>query len=546
MLTKIFSHDRKYLCWAFFGGLIYAAGFPLLGSRIYFFLGPTLALVCLLMPLLSSELHRDRIASWSKALLVFSLALYLLGLYWIPYTLKEFGAIPVPLNYFLGILFSVFLLPQFYFLLPTIFVLNKKIPLRQKPLQWSVFLAVTGALFEILIPQQFPIHLGHSWFALAPYTGLAAYCGVGIFSTFSYFMAFYFLFSARNKKNILIILISFVIFVCLNAILGHWQMKERQRSPKQTLATKIIQANIGNNLKISAEAGHKDSLENVLALYQGLSINPNPTGPDLIIWPETAYPILISSAKIRTHSDAVPQVFGKILEASQAHILFGGYDLNSNNERYDFFESEYNTAFMLAPDSSLSAVYHKHQLIPFGEGLPFGPLNRPLSALLSNISFFAKGTEFPLFQLSKGTNFITAICYEILFPDFLRTYFANVSTYPHFIINLTNDSWYGDTAEPEQHLFLAKWRALEFGLPIIRSTNTGISVVIHPDGSESERLAVSEVGNLDLKIDYLNQLPTFYARFGNVVLWILWGMVVGFLLFQGLRKNKTTENCRAS
>ncbi len=538
MLKIIYTiyKDRKYLCWATGGGFLYAAGFPLLGSTFYFFLGPTLGLVCLLAPLLSSEHHKDSISSWCKAFLIFSLTLYLLGLYWIPYTLKEFGAIPVPVNHILGTLFSIFLLPQFYFLLPLLFVLNKKLPLRERPLQWSIFLALTGALLELLVPQQFPIHLGHSWFVLAPFAGLAAYGGVGIFSAFSYFMVFFFLFSVRNKRTLGIIVAGFIIFLGLNIGLGHWQINTRQLAPKQTLAIKIIQANIGNNLKISAEQGHADSLDNVLALYQGLSTNPIPRGPDLIIWPETAYPILISSAKIRSRAVTIPQVFRQVLQTSGAHILFGGYDQNTNHASYDFFESEYNTAFMLAPDFTLSSVYHKHQLIPFGEGLPFGAFNRPLSALLSNISFFAKGSEFPLFQLPKGTIFITAICYEILFPDFIRNYFASVSAYPHFIINLTNDSWYGDSAEPEQHLFLAKWRALEFGLPIIRSTNTGISVVIHPDGHESDRLAVGEVGNLDLKIDYSDQLPSFYARFGNFVLWILWGVMALFVLIKNLRQ----------
>ncbi|OFZ15228.1 MAG: apolipoprotein N-acyltransferase [Bdellovibrionales bacterium GWA2_49_15] len=517
--------------------MLYAAGFPLLGSRYYFFLGPTLGLVFLLNPLLVSEIHKHRVSSWCKAFLVFSMGLYFLGLYWIPYTLKEFGAIPVPLNYALGVLFSVFLLPQFYFLLLTVFVLNKKINLKEKPLQWSFFLSLTAALLELLIPQQFPIHLGHSWFFLAPFAGLAAYFGVGIFSVFSYFVVFFFLFSAKNKRTAGIIVGGFIFFLGLNIGLGRGQIKARQLAPQQTLAIKIIQANIGNNLKISAEAGHKDSLENVLALYQGLSTNPTPRGPDLIIWPETAYPDLISSAKIRSNDVPIPPVFRQVLEMSGASILFGGYDQNINHDRYDLFESEYNTAFMFAPDFTLPAVYHKHQLIPFGEGLPFGPLNRPLSVLLSNISFFAKGTEYPLFQLPKGTSFITAICYEILFPDFLRTYVAKVSSYPNFIINLTNDSWYGDTAEPEQHLFLAKWRALEFGIPIIRSTNTGISVVIDPGGHESSRLSVAEVGNLDLKIDYSNQLPTFFAKFGNIVLWILWGLVAFFLLLQKLRQH---------
>jgi apolipoprotein N-acyltransferase len=84
----------------------------------------------------------------------------------------------------------------------------------------------------------------------------------------------------------------------------------------------------------------------------------------------------------------------------------------------------------------------------------------------------------------------------------------------HLIVNHTNDSWYGDTAEPHQHLFLSKWRALEFRLPIVRSTNTGISSVIYPDGSESRRLGVGEKGSLDVAVPLGSGEATPYQRFG--------------------------------
>ena len=82
--------------------------------------------------------------------------------------------------------------------------------------------------------------------------------------------------------------------------------------------------------------------------------------------------------------------------------------------------------------------------------------------------------------MENGFRFIGIICYEILFSQYLRTYLNRQSRPPHFIVNLSNDSWYGDSAEPYQHRFLAHWRALEFNLPIIRMTNTGISSVLLP------------------------------------------------------------------
>ena len=118
------------------------------------------------------------------------------------------------------------------------------------------------------------------------------------------------------------------------------------------------------------------------------------------------------------------------------------------------------------------------------------------------------------------------ICYEILFSSFVRDYLNAVAEPPYFMINLTNDSWYGDTAEPYQHLFLAKWRSLEFGLPILRMTNTGITSVLYPDGSESQRLLPFTKGNLDIKLVMQPRSPTLYQRVGIAGI-----ILISFVLF---------------
>lgn len=95
------------------------------------------------------------------------------------------------------------------------------------------------------------------------------------------------------------------------------------------------------------------------------------------------------------------------------------------------------------------------------------------------------------------------------------------------MINLTNDSWYGDTVEPEQHLFLTKWRSLELNLPILRSTNTGISTIIDEKAQELSRLKYGIAGNLDISlpiVDTNKKEITFFQKFGfwgNIPIWIL-------------------------
>jgi len=109
---------------------------------------------------------------------------------------------------------------------------------------------------------------------------------------------------------------------------------------------------------------------------------------------------------------------------------------------------------------------------------------------------------------------------------------------PHFIINLTNDSWYGISSEPYQHLFLSKWRAYEFKIPIIRMTNTGISSIIYPDGSESKRSKLSSVENLDLTFTFTDRAPTIYQRYGYVPFFIFWLLICAFTLLLNYRREK--------
>ena len=117
----------------------------------------------------------------------------------------------------------------------------------------------------------------------------------------------------------------------------------------------------------------------------------------------------------------------------------------------------------------------------------------------------------------------------------MRDYLNSVSTPPHFILNLTNDSWYGDTAEPYQHLFLAKWRAIEFQIPVVRMTNTGVTSVIYPDGHESRQLEIFAEDILDIKLVTPEVRPTIFQKLGLIPLYILWATLFVFILIAPFR-----------
>lgn len=514
----------------FFGGALYALGFPsFIHQQKVFFFGPIIGAGLLLaqFPFLRKE---NSFKQAFLSLLCFCLSFNLLGYYWLHDTIQVFGQIPFPLNYLLGLLFTIFIAPQYWvflfilLLIKTYWKKNLVLNLSSTHITWAFLLT----LCEYFVPQQFPGHLGHPWISFAPYLHLTPYFGVPIFSFLSFWIILTLLSFIREKLQDRVAIFIIATLLIINF---HKPLSRLSTGNTLNLQVRVVQANIGNYLKISSEKGHSNSLDRVLNLYSDLSTRSSAKPLDLIIWPETAYPHPQNSSSLFSGQKEGPMLFNRIIRLTQAEVLFGGYDENKSDVKNSLgdYETLYNAAFFLGEQGKLLNVYHKHLLIPFGETLPFGPFNQILSQYVDNISYFSKGTTYPLFETRKGITFVTAICYELLFSHYIRKILNQVSQTPHLLINLTNDSWYGDTAEPSQHLFLAKWRSLEFGLPIIRSTNTGISSVIYPDGSESKRLKVGEEGTLDIELFVpANPSATFFQRWGIFGLFFLWAGLLAF------------------
>jgi apolipoprotein N-acyltransferase len=502
----------------FVGGFLYAAGFPMTFAP-NFFLFPIIGITLLFSSLGFVHENAERsLFQQCLSLLAFSVSYCLLGYYWIPYTLTEFGEIPFPFNYTLGVLFSLIIVPQFW-----VFIFGHML-LKKFNFKSSYFVSSTSrrnmlfalalTLVEYFTPQQFPAHLGHPWLQFSPYLGLAPLFGTPLFSFISYWIAFALIGFIKKRAVDRWAIGSVVLFLILNFSL-------KIQLPEQTDSTnriRLVQANIGNYIKINSEKGKLFAVNQVVETFKTLSLKQSDQQVDLIVWPETAYPRLLSTDAMKINPLSVPKIFKDTILESGAELFVGGYDKNKYDEY--FFESEYNTAFHFTSSAELKDVYHKMKLIPFGESLPFGPMNRFFAKSLQNISFFAKGTKHTLFTTINGTPFTSAICYEILFSSFIREYLNNVETQPQFLLNITNDSWYGDTAEPYQHLFLAHWRALEFNLPIVRMTNTGISSLLNQDGSESKRLGIGEANILDLEVNTNKRNPTLFQILG------IWGTVI--------------------
>lgn len=527
-----------------FGAFLYHLGHPNHFDFLVPF-GSILGTALLLSQLLPKQNLKERIAKF----LAFNLFITLVSFYWITKTLQEFGDLPFALALGANSLYTLIFQPHFWILIIVLHCLEKRKEINFNNNLTTFLAAIFLTVTEYYVPQQFPVFISHPLITVSEYLGLASTFGMPMFSFICYLIALelyrLITFKSFAKLNWIIC----IVFVLLNPITAHIQkdlnnLNSKIDGPKFNV--RMVQPNISNFLKVESEQGGYASVSYVLKQYKDLTLIPFKDNEeiDLIIWPETAYPYPIETLKNNLAETPLPPIIKEIASATQSQLLIGGYDNFKEDVDMSFFMTEYNTAFFISGEPALIDTYHKQVLIPFGETLPFGPLNKWISSYIPNISFFAEGTKFPVFK-SKGLDLITTICYELLKPEFMREYLNSLKSSPDVLVNLTNDSWYGNTLEPEQHLFLARWRAIEFNLPILRSTNTGITTLISSNGQEISRLEYGVRGNLDLSIPMSeikksHKDPTLFQRFGISLSFGIWFLC--FIFHFMLLKFKHAKN----
>ncbi|MGB3317392.1 MAG: apolipoprotein N-acyltransferase, partial [Albidovulum sp.] len=224
---------------------------------------------------------------------------------------------------------------------------------------------------------------------------------------------------------------------------------------------------------------------------------------DLIVWPETAVPFLLSDSggffkALSERSGGVPVVVGIQRE-----------------EGLRFF----NSLAAIDGEARVTAVYDKWHLVPFGEYIPFGDVMARfgITAFAAQQgNGYSPGPGPRILDLGRAGQVLPLICYEAVFPQDLRM----KDDRPDWILQITNDSWFGNIAGPYQHLAQAQLRAIEQGLPLLRSANTGVTAVIDAKGRIKNDLALNTQGVLDTAVPP-SLAPTLYARTGDIPATIL-------------------------
>jgi apolipoprotein N-acyltransferase len=443
------------------------------------------------------------------------------GFYWVVHLLKEFGHLPV--------LFAVvgFLLLCAYqgFLLAVALALVRRAQqsLGLAPV-WSLAIALPAV--EFAYPLLFPSYIGNSQFRFTWITQFVDITGMAGLTMLIALVngAVYEVFESRLQKRSIerlrLIVPAAAFAICALYGLLRLPYVDASAQGADSFVVGLIQTNIGAREKASDPdefiARHREMSREAVAAHPEI---------DLIVWPEAAYNRALHRAQ--------KSVAGEVTDGIGRPVLFGAvtYREASDHPGYEVF----NSLLLASPSGEVIGIYDKIELLAFGETLP---LSRVFPFLNRLGSWFTRGTSFRHLRLDK-VSMLPTICYEDILPALVRRIWQYDGP-PDVLVNVTNDSWYGDTHEPMIHLALSSFRSIETRRALIRSTNTGISAIVDPAGRIVQRTGQWTQEILVARVPLSKDgSTTLYMRVGNVFAWLCVGLTI-WGIFVSRRKGRPT------
>lgn len=312
-------------------------------------------------------------------------------------------------------------------------------------------------------------------------------------------------------------LLMLVALIVTTILYGRMRLGE-QRDGK-IVRVSIVQGNIEQDKKW--EPAYQDA---VLETYANLSLQAAESSPSLIVWPETAVPFFFMA------DEAYSQRLLALQRQLNSYLLFGSILVKEKKESRYLLS---NSAVLLDESGKTVYTYDKIHLVPFGEYVPLKKILFFVDKLVVGIGDYVRGRLYLRAETPFGT-FVPLVCYEIIFPGLVRKFFA---TGGDFIVNITNDAWFGKTSGPYQHFSMAVFRAVENRKPVIRAANTGISGFIDSDGNivlQTEIFQRSIVTE-DIQTD---STISFYSRYGDLFAYvcIVFSVILVANIARGFRK----------
>lgn len=267
-----------------------------------------------------------------------------------------------------------------------------------------------------------------------------------------------------------------------------------------SIMVRLVQPSIPQSLKWDRQAA-----EDNLQQYIELSNNLDNRYIDFIVWGETASPFDLTYDE--EHQRKIARIVPK-----NGFLISGFLRYEAGASASEFVP--YNSLAVMNKQGDILDTYDKSHLVPFGEYIPFRRYLpdwvRPVS---NNVAEFGRGEQYKTIKAGEYPEFAPLICYEIIFSDQV----IRKENKPKWMVVLTNDGWYGNSAGPYQHLAAAQMRAVEEGISVVRSANSGISAVISPYGIITASIPLGVSAALDTMVKPDSARETLFGKYGNLI-----------------------------
>lgn len=409
--------------------------------------------------------------------------------------------------------------------------------------RWQATLAVAAAfgLCEIIGWQLFPwyggnIVSGDLWFAqgadLIGTRGLSVVwaalqyllflAGKDFFAKNKNFMAV-----AKDSRAFHIFALLFLVFHAYGFI------RFQQFSGAEEKAAKIEIGVPQGNVPLITHPGERSNIiSRMVAQTQRLVADATQAGrrPDLIVWPESSIPAMEFE-----RSAELKFAIADLQRYTSIPIIINDIYHDNRNGK------DYSNMWHLDSAGQPLNSYQKNFLLPFGEFMPLGEKFPALKNLFPAVSDFSHGEKFSLFNIATKTGIVKAmplVCYEVILPDYARDFDTRTNKEAQFIVNITNDAWFGDSVESIQHMTLGVMRAIELRLPIVRSTNSGISAYIASTGEVFGKTRLFERVNQLYQVPVLERSKTLFAIVGYIPFYAFLILVAAYFGFIAYRRRK--------
>ena len=462
--------------------------------------------------------------------------LYLVGHYWIAFTLEKMSGMPTPVAWLVLLVYALGMgLHQALWAAAVALVQGRffveNTGKSRGPLLWVVMAAALMTSVEHLVPFLFPWYLGNALNVASGWMQVADLAGIWLVTLLCMLAGGWLLIAVTDKAARVQAIVAIALLMGAWFGYGSWRMGDvEQATVRDTVTVAMIQPNPTIAEKTSLKPRPRiplhdrgESLTKAL-----LADKETADSVDLVVWPEGSLPFFYVHSELPdvvgrdAKTRAPPVVKHTTMRAHRFHETIGKPLLIGALRRVDpQWRQKARNAAILLDGKTPAAIYDKKKLVPFGEYLPGTSLIPSLAGKVPGVSDMVPGTADNVMRIA-GVKFGVNICYEALFADFMRTHVAAAEV----LLNLTDDLWFGPSSAPEQHLMVQYPRAVELRRPLLRATATGVSTHVNAMGEVLARTGVWQKATL-VQTAEVRDVDTLFRHVG---LWPVRALSVACLL----------------